>query len=83
METNLAAEQIPPSSVEVLAHSGWIATAIVSLIAWAGKMALGRHFKSLDELSTKFDTMNTAITSVDKRLSKLEGRFEQQDHERD
>lgn len=63
------------STPDILASGGWIATALIAAWSWITRFALARHFKQLDELST-------AIGNIDKRIARLEGRFEQQDSER-
>lgn len=69
------AEVQPQDANALVANSGRIATAILAAWVWIIKLSLSRHFSQLDKLRESVD-------SIDKRLARIEGRIEQQDHER-
>ncbi len=78
----MAAEQLPSAAPDILANSGWLATGVLAVIGWISRVAMGRHFKSLDKLAEKVEEMGTSIAKVDTRLARIEGRFEEKDHDR-
>ena len=81
----MAADQIPPSPSfvsELIAHGGWLTTAVLAVIGWFTRMAMGRHFKALDKFTETVEEMGKTMNKIDTRLSKIEGRFEQQDHQK-
>ena len=53
-------------------HGGWIATVAVTVWGFVLRTALGRHYKATDE-------MKEQLVSIDRRLSVIEGRFEERD----
>ena len=63
------------SALEILANSGWLATFVLGVLGWLGRTALGRYATQLDEVIK-------IVAQMDKRLARIEGRFEQQDSER-
>lgn len=71
-----AVSDVPSHSTpELLLNGGWLATAILAAWGWVTRVALGRHFRQMDELTK-------SLANIDKRMARLEGRFEQQDAER-
>jgi len=54
-------------------YGGWAAGALASSAAWVTRMVLGRHIKRMDEIGRD-------IQSINLRLTRIEGRFDERDH---
>jgi hypothetical protein len=59
--------------------AGWLVAGLLAVWGWLTRVAVGRHLKGLDDLSKKVDGVVNKVGSIDTRLARIEGRFEQQD----
>jgi hypothetical protein len=59
----------------IVQNTGWFAAGLAAIWAVILRWLVGRHIKQFDALSER-------LTTIDTRLSIIEGRFDERDHYR-
>lgn len=82
----MSAEQLPASTPDLLANSGWFATAALAAWGWITRASLGKNFRTFEEkFSEQADAtkeLTKSVMDMSSRLARIEGRIEQHDRER-
>lgn len=57
----------------------WLTAAGIAIGAWLAKLIMGRHLKALDKVVALSEKTHDTVQKIDKRVSRIEGRFKQMD----